>query len=162
MNASATVAPDLQAAALDYAAKGLPVFPCDDNKQPMIDGGFHSASKDPETVRAWWGRWPNALIGMPTGAVTGFWALDIDDPATFEAACPVEIPPTRRNDTGKGYHLFFRHNPAAPMRNHQRHPKRGWPFPELPGAETRGRCRRTSTAACHHSEGRADLGTASH
>lgn len=139
MNATATIAPDPLVAALDYAGKSLPVFPCDPhNKRPLIDGGFKAASTDPDTVRAWWERWPDAMIGMPTGASTGFWALDIDDPEAFEKACPIDVPPTRRVDTGKGYHLYFRYDPAAPIRNHQRHPKRGWPFPELPGAETRG------------------------
>ncbi|VWX52970.1 bifunctional DNA primase/polymerase [Novosphingobium sp. 9U] len=138
MNASSTMSVDLQAAALNYAAKGLPVFPCDENKQPLVKEGFQSASKDPETVRGWWARWPEAMIGMPTGAATGFWALDIDDPEQFESSCRFDMPATRRVDTGKGYHLYFKYDPAAPMRNHQRHPKRGWPFSELPGAETRG------------------------
>jgi hypothetical protein len=63
--------------------------------------------------------------------------VDIDDPAVFEAACPMTLPTTRRSRTGKGYHLWFRWDEAAPVRNAQRTPK-GWPFPDLPGAEVRG------------------------
>lgn len=125
--------------ALDYAREGLPVFPCNArDKRPLTANGFHDASTDAETVTAWWTRWPDAMIGMPTGAATGFWALDIDDPEAFEAACTIELPATRRVDTGKGYHLYFKHDPAKPVRNQQKHRTRGWPFPSLPGAETRG------------------------
>lgn len=124
--------------ALAYAEKGLPVFPCNAlNKRPLTENGFHDASADADMVRQWWDQWPNAMIGMPTGERTGFWVLDIDDPESFEQACSIDIPATRRVDTGKGYHLYFRFDPAKPVRNAQKTAK-GWPFPDLPGAETRG------------------------
>lgn len=129
--------PDLLAAALDYAAKGLPVFPCKSaNKQPWTAHGFRDASTDPETITDWWRRWPDAMIGLPTGAPSGVWVLDVDDPAAFAASAP-PLPTTRKAITGKGYHLYWRQD-GAEVRNAQRHPKRGWPFPELPGAEVRG------------------------
>jgi hypothetical protein len=124
--------------ALDYAGKGLPVFPCNaQTKRPLTDNGFYDASADADQVRQWWEQWPNAMIGMPTGERTGFWVLDIDDPESFEQACSIDIPATRRVETGKGYHLYFRFDPAKPVRNAQKTTK-GWPFPSLPGAETRG------------------------
>lgn len=126
-------------AALAYAAKGLPVFPCKpSNKRPYTEHGFKDASTDPEQIRRWWAHYPNAMVGVPTGTVTGFWALDIDDPAAFEAACPVDLPSTRRCDTGKGYHLYFKCDAAAPVANKQRKQDGSWPIPDLPGAETRG------------------------
>ncbi|MXP27912.1 hypothetical protein GRI58_03630 [Porphyrobacter algicida] len=126
--------------ALGYAAKGLPVFPCNPaTKRPRVEGGLHSATTDAEQIKAWWGRWPNAMIGMPTGKRTGFWALDVDDPAAFEAGCGLELPGTRRCNTGKGYHLLFKYDPYREVRNQQRGAKDGpWPMPELPGAEVRG------------------------
>jgi len=128
----------LAQAALGYVEKGLPVFPCNaQNKRPLTENGFHDASADAETVRRWWERWPNAMIGMPTGKATGFWVLDVDDPESFESTLSIELPPTRRVDTGKGYHLYFRFDPDRPVRNAQKNGK-GWPFPALPGAETRG------------------------
>ena len=139
MSAAENLPPALVDAALSYAAKNLPVFPCNaSNKRPLTEHGFEDASTDPETIRRWWARWPDAMIGMPTGKRSGFWALDIDDPALFEGQNSVEIPETRRCDTGKGYHLLFRFDLGAPVTNSQRHPKRGWPFAELPGAEARG------------------------
>ena len=129
--------PDLLAAALEYAARGLPVFPCNpDNKSPLTGNGFHDASTDSATVTAWWRRWPNAMIGLPTGQASGVWVLDIDDPAAFEASAP-NLPTTRKSITGKGYHLFWKLDEVE-VRNAQRHPKRGWPFAEMPGAEVRG------------------------
>lgn len=84
----------LLAAALRYAVAGWPVFPVrpdaspcpqpDDCpcKWPLIpkrDGGngFKDATTDPAQVRAWWGRWPDANIGIATGA-PGPDVLDVD------------------------------------------------------------------------------------
>ncbi|WDF73936.1 bifunctional DNA primase/polymerase [Novosphingobium sp. KACC 22771] len=130
-------APDLLAAALDYADKGLPVFPChSENKRPLTPNSFYDASTDRATVADWWKRWPTAMIGLPTGTVSGVWVLDIDDPDAFAAKAP-PLPITRKAITGKGFHLYWRHE-GGEVRNAQRHPKRGWPFPDLPGAEVRG------------------------
>lgn len=113
--------PDMLEAALKYARNGLPVFPCHPStKAPLTGGGFKDASADEATVRAWWSRWPGGMIGVPTGQSSRAWVLDVDDPAAFEAACPFEMPSTRRCETGKGYHLYFEHDPDSPVRNAQR------------------------------------------
>lgn len=79
--------------ALGYAARGWPVFPCDpDTKRPLIgseakdQGGFKLASRDPAQIREWWVRWPNAMIGVPTGEPVGAFVVDLDpkDGATAE------------------------------------------------------------------------------
>lgn len=136
------IAPDLLSAALDYASKGLPVIPCNEHKRPRTEHGLLDATTDEAQIRDWWTRWPDAMIGMPTGPRSGVWVLDIDDPQAFEANCPITIPETRRCDTGKGYHLYFRFDPSNPIRNTQRTAKQkaagSWPIPSLPGAETRG------------------------
>lgn len=128
-------------AALSYVARDIPVFPCRaDNKRLHLEHGFKDASTDPDQIRTWWRRWPNAMIGCPTGSAIGAWVLDVDAPDLFEAATRdigLELPLTRRAATGKGYHLYFRWNPGQPIRNAQKSAK-GWPFPLLPGAETRG------------------------
>jgi hypothetical protein len=67
-------------AALEYAAKGLPVFPCSHiDKSPLVGkGGFHKATTDPDQIRAWWKQWPDAMIGMPTGKASGIDVADLD------------------------------------------------------------------------------------
>ena len=66
-------------AAARYASEGVPVFPCvPGDKRPLTPHGFHDASGNPRTVRAWWARWPRANIGIPTGAVSGIDVVDID------------------------------------------------------------------------------------
>src|ERR1051325_8948435 len=71
-------------AALEYAAAGLPVFPCahvppPKQKRPLTPRGFHDASRDPQLINRWWGQtWPDAWIGMPTGKISRRWVLDID------------------------------------------------------------------------------------
>lgn len=130
-------APSLASAALDYAEQGFPVFPCNpQNKRPLTENGFLDACTNPTVVSGWWQRFPDAMIGLPTGTASGVWVLDIDDPEAFAAKAP-PLPVTRKAITGKGYHLYWQYGEDE-VRNAQRHPVRGWPFPALPGAEVRG------------------------
>lgn len=72
-----------QAAAWYAGHLRWPVFPLKPRgKQPLTAHGFQDASADLEQVRAWWERWPDANIGLPTGAVDaggcGYDVLDVD------------------------------------------------------------------------------------
>lgn len=75
--------PNLQVA-LAHAASGRPVFPCSaKTKHPAISKeaggrGFLDATTDAKQIREWWSRYPSAIVGMPTGAKTGVWVLDVD------------------------------------------------------------------------------------
>lgn len=72
-----TPAGGLSAAAVEYAAAGLAVFPCvPDAKRPLTRHGFTDATTDLDRITAWWRRWPRANIGLPTGS--RFVVLDID------------------------------------------------------------------------------------
>jgi hypothetical protein len=70
--------------ALEYAGRGWPVFPCRWDggprlrKTPLTRNGFKDASRNPKAVQQWWNRWPVALIGLPTGNVSGLVVLDVD------------------------------------------------------------------------------------
>ena len=120
------------------ASNSCPVFPCrSDNKRPHTEHGFKDATTNSATIRAWWARWPDAMIGAPTGSKMNAWVLDIDNPELFERECRIDLPATRRSNTGKGYHLFFAWDDATPIFNAQQSVK-GWPFLDLPGAEVRG------------------------
>jgi hypothetical protein len=69
-------------AALDYAARrGWAVFPCcwrgEARKRPLTRHGLHDASRDPDQIRDWWRRRPDALIGLPTGHASAV-VVDVD------------------------------------------------------------------------------------
>jgi hypothetical protein len=107
------------AAALNYAACGLPVFPCIASglhrKDPLTRHGFKDASRDRDVITTWWRRWPKALIGMPTGSASGRNVLDIDvkDPQQngFDTLARIgwlNLPPTSIVRTASGgAHLHF-------------------------------------------------------
>ena len=61
------------------ASRDIPVFPCTPGgKQPLTNHGFHDATSDLSAVKNWWQRWPDANIGMPTGAISGVDVVDVD------------------------------------------------------------------------------------
>ena len=70
--------PDMLERALTYARGGTPVFPCAvAGKTPLTANGFHDATTDPDHIRTWWTRTPDANIAAPTGTGT-FDVLDVD------------------------------------------------------------------------------------
>jgi putative DNA primase/helicase len=109
-------------AALDYAAKGWPVFPCSpDDKRALIKEWQNVASVDAAQITAWWTKWPKAMIGSLQGA-NGCFAIDLDilnkdtgeifEPEDLKAALEEEacaLPSTRIATTGSGgWHVYLR------------------------------------------------------
>lgn len=123
------------AAALAYAARGWRVFPCDPHpekpraKQPLVkadvgpdgksvpgSGWPAKASSDPTRIRAWWSKWPDALIGCSPGGMGAF-VVDLDpkgESVEVVEARLIEavgaLPRVARTVTQSGgRHLWFRH-----------------------------------------------------
>ncbi|WP_373695232.1 bifunctional DNA primase/polymerase [Microbacterium maritypicum] len=66
-------------AAREFAAAGVPVFPCaPGGKRPVTENGFHDATTEARQVDVWWRARPGANIGMPTGEVSGVVVVDVD------------------------------------------------------------------------------------
>ncbi len=65
-------------AALDYARQGVPVFPSDHRKRPITRRGFKDASTDPAEITRMFSKPGAALIGIPTGRITGIVGIDVD------------------------------------------------------------------------------------
>lgn len=118
--------------ALAYARLGYPVFPVhsirdgcctcgrdcgkDVGKHPRTRHGFKDATVDPATITGWWEKWPDANIGIATGAASGSVALDIDPRNGGDESLAAleeehgELPATVEATTGGGgRHLIFRH-----------------------------------------------------
>jgi hypothetical protein len=86
--------PNLLAAALAYARRGLPVFPCKPGgKAPITPGGFLDATLDEALIRAWWAGSPNANVAVPTGRRSGLLVLDADRAA---GAASKPWPPSKK------------------------------------------------------------------
>jgi hypothetical protein len=105
--------------ALGYAGHRTPVFPCHweggRRKRPLTEHGFQDSSCDPVVIEAWWRRWPKALIGVPTGILSGFVVLDVDvkhadrngfDTLAAFALAILPHTPMVHTATG-GLHLYF-------------------------------------------------------
>jgi len=65
-------------AALAYAARGWYVAPLKPGKKtPLTRNGHSEATTDPEQIRAWWTRWPDANIALACKP-SGLAVLDVD------------------------------------------------------------------------------------
>jgi hypothetical protein len=104
------------ARAMNLVRQGLPVFPCRaDNKAPLTSNGFLDARTSPDIVQGWFTKWPDALIGVPTGIK--FIVLDLDLTKHVEAQkwySEAKLPLTRTHTTRSGgRHLLFKPNDAV-------------------------------------------------
>lgn len=127
--------PSTRQAALFYADLGWPIFPV----WPMRDGacgcgkpdcanpgkhpvgglalhGFKDATTDRDRINRWWNQYPDANIGLATGAASGVFAIDIDprhngaDTWQDLEAAHGPIPDTVEQETGGGgRHILFKH-----------------------------------------------------
>ena len=120
------------AAALDYAARGWPVFPChgmrdgqctcgksdcdSPGKHPRFRGSFKNATTNSERIQQWWKKYPDANVAIATGAASGLIVLD-QDPRNYGDLTLDELeaqyrklPETAVSFTGGGgAHYFFRY-----------------------------------------------------
>ena len=121
-------APLLLKAALTYAGRGVPVFPCEPGaKRPLTRNGHWDATTDWRAIERWWRRQPFANIGLPTGKKSGIVVLDVDvDDGGLESLAKLEregppVPKTARARTGGGgIHVFFRYPGSTEIRNSAR------------------------------------------
>lgn len=135
--------------ALRYASQGWMVFPlhtpepngcscckpkCTQHgKHPrfckgLIEHGNKDASNDPSLIRQWWSLWPDANIGIRTGADSGFFMVGPDgdqgiaDMASLEADHGEFLPTTPTAFSGGGgSHYLFHHPGGMLIKNSRNH-----------------------------------------
>jgi len=96
--------------ALNYQEKGFSIIPIKPDKKPYIKWEpFQTRSATPEEIRQWWKQWPNAMIGIITGAISGIFVIDCDSAEAYRRV--QELLPdafiTCIARTPRGYHLYF-------------------------------------------------------
>lgn len=110
-------------AALHFAQDlGWAVFPVSEKtKKPYTPHGCKDAKKDPQAIKAWWKRHPNASIGIATGSPSHLLVidLDIDENKGLDGMRELrewehdhrELPETVSAITGRGgSHLYFKYD----------------------------------------------------
>ncbi|WP_411297605.1 bifunctional DNA primase/polymerase [Trueperella sp. LYQ143] len=105
----------LHAWALWYAACGWQVLPChwegERAKQPLTRHGLKDATSDLAQVKAWWQKYPHAMIGLVVTPPLLVVDVDPRHGGTLEALarlCGGTLPETTRVRTGSGgWHLYY-------------------------------------------------------
>jgi P4 family phage/plasmid primase-like protien len=119
--------------ALQYARYGLKVLPlygihdghcaCKDGKNcnrpgkhPRTKNGVHDATTDSIQIKKWWGKWPNANIGIAAGKVSDIIVIDIDPRHKGTKTLKMleakfgPLPSTMTSHTGGGgEHRYFKY-----------------------------------------------------
>src|SRR5262249_34460214 len=131
-------------AAIAYARRGLRVFPLwpirdgrcacgrscgrDAGKHPIAElapHGVRDATTDETIITQWWTTYPDANIGIATGAVSRILVLDVDGDEGEASLAALErehgpLPLSPIALTGKGRHLYFAAPRGVPVANRVR------------------------------------------
>ena len=101
----------LRNAALAYAERRWPIFPCKPGqKVPATRNGVKDATCDLDRIRHWWSVDPDRNIGLATGEPSGLWVLDVDGDEGLDALVDLGhgVPGTLTAYTPSGgLHLLF-------------------------------------------------------
>src|SRR3954452_18960082 len=117
-------------AARAYVRRGFSVIPLEPRgKRPEIPWKqFQSRQPSDEELLEWFAK-DRRNLGIVTGEISRITVLDIDSEDAMKLAAGRGLPPTPRVRTGKGWHLYFAHEPG--LGNFQRRD-------DLPGIDLRG------------------------
>jgi replicative DNA helicase len=109
--------------ALKYAEMGWLTFPVKPGDKTPLVKWADECTIDPEKIRAWFQKWPDANIGVVTGAKSGILVLDIDaSHGGNESLMALMVDHGRLPDTvvsltgGGGQHFIFKY-PGVEIRN---------------------------------------------
>jgi putative DNA primase/helicase len=118
--------------ALACARRGWPVFPCSpDDKRPLVGESAPGPTCNGAQIRAWWQRWPDAMIAAVAGAPIGAFVVDLDPKGGMAAEalleqlllrCGGKLPPCPMAHTPRGgLHLYCAMPTGVEIGNRQHH-----------------------------------------
>lgn len=94
----------------DLSMSVIPIRP--DNKKPYIKWlKYQKESADKDEITGWFAQYPDAMIGIVTGAISGIMVIDCDNDKAFldiKASMPAELE-TWVAKTPRGYHIYFKY-----------------------------------------------------
>lgn len=98
-------------AALDYQRIGLSIIPLRPDKRPFIQWQEFQRRKATEgEIKAWWNKWPKAMIGIVTGQISNLFVVDCDTEEGYKSVQELLLDslniPRARTPRG-GWHLYF-------------------------------------------------------
>lgn len=114
-------------------AAQVPIFPCRatdfttkdkkvyKRKRPHIKNFKELSTQEAKQIRKWWKKWPDALVGVPTGRKSGLFVIDFDakNGTTVEQLIdklPEELDELEvLQQTRRGLHAFFKMDPDKPV-----------------------------------------------
>lgn len=99
--------------ALLYRASGMSVIPVGPDKKPLVAWKeYQTRLPREDEIRGWWKNYPNAQIGIITGAISGIVVVDVEKCGNFDG-----YPHTPTAKTGGGgRHFYFKH-PGKEIKN---------------------------------------------
>ena len=119
----ALISDNLEEAYMLASYQNIPVFPVcgiaghPRYKKPYTMRGYKDATTDLAQIKKWWSDHPDAMIGVPTGASTGLYVVDLDikndvdgtlSKNELEKELDVKLPETRLIQTGSGgFQLYY-------------------------------------------------------
>lgn len=114
-------------AAKDCAKHDIPIIPVrlverdgEWQKVPCISNWQNRGTTDPKTIDAWWDKFPDAMPGIPTGPISGFYISDVDRKngkdgfAALEAEGidPYAVSPIQVESPGDSLHNYLEAEPG--------------------------------------------------
>lgn len=100
-------------AALEYEQKGFSVFPVKSDKKPFVKWEKYQTERaEPDQIREWWKKFPDANVGIITGTISGLDVVDIDSQKGMDAVNELipdsMVAPVARSPRG-GWHHYHEH-----------------------------------------------------
>ena len=98
-------------AALEYIKQGFSIMPIiPETKKPYVKWKpYQKELPSEKQIKEWWTKWPDALIGMITGEISGITIVDCDSPEAIELV-ESYLPESLTlpiSGTKNGRHYFF-------------------------------------------------------